>query len=112
MKNILEKYKIPQLVVEIKSTYFPSEFISGKIIMIYLDDQSSIKKGVEHLRDIFEHNLAIKEVSVYYIEDKTYKSNFSKYKILAQRNNLQVKNSKDLENILDELLVNASLKNI
>jgi hypothetical protein len=103
--GFLNKYKTPNYVIELESTYPFAEFIN-----VYLDDNDSIRRADLYLKDVFEHNLIIRGIQVYYLEPLGEKRFF--YKILAQRNNLRVKTPKDLENILDELLVNASLKNI
>jgi len=103
--KFLNKYKIYNYVLKIESPYPYPVFMN-----IYLDDNNSIRKASLYLEDAFKWGFIIENIQVYYREYLGEKRFF--YKLLAEKDDLKVKNSKDLENILDELLVNASLKNI
>jgi len=103
--NFLDKYKIPNYILEIESTYPFAEFIN-----VYLDDNDSIRRADLFLEDVFEHRLTIRGIQVYYLVPLGEKRFF--YKLLAKKDDLRVKTPKDLEIVLNELLATAMLKNI
>jgi hypothetical protein len=103
--SFLDKYKIPNYILEIESTYPFAEFIN-----VYLDNNDSIEKADLFLEDVFKLKLTIRSIQVYYLEPLGKKRFF--YKILAGKNDLRIKTPKDLEIALNELLSTAMLKNI
>jgi len=103
--KFLNKYKIYNYVLKIESPYPYPVFMN-----IYLDDNNSIRKASLYLEDAFKWGFIIENIQVYYREYLGEKRFF--YKLLAEKDGLRVKNPKELEIVINELLATAMLKNI